>query len=208
MVTAPYTTLGLSERLAIIIEGLCQAVAARGPKAGSAVPLIVLAAMPLRRMSARFASLAAAVRDGRLARAPTLRRPALTVRAPRPHRLPRGFGWLIRLVPEAAVSGSQLQYWMEDPELVALLARAPQAGRILRSLCRMLAIRPGPALRAARRAPPTPLAVRRAASNRPALAGGWTPDARSCSPRPSHPAGVRAAVAMGADPPLTVPDPA
>ena len=65
--TPPPLPIGLPERLAFIIERLCQAVAARGPKAGTAAPLIVLAWTRLRRLSLRFAALAAAVREGRLA---------------------------------------------------------------------------------------------------------------------------------------------
>jgi hypothetical protein len=63
--TASPLPTGLADRLALIIEGLCQAVAARGPKIPASVPLIVLAWTRLRRLSARFASLAAAVREGR-----------------------------------------------------------------------------------------------------------------------------------------------
>ena len=131
-------------------------------------PLIVLVWTRLRRLSLRFASLAAAVREGRLAGAAARGRadprPALAPRAPQPHRLPSGFGWLIRFVPEAPAYGSLVQHWLEDPELATLLAEAPQAGRILRPLCRMLGVEPGPALRAARREP-------RASSVVPAASG-------------------------------------
>ena len=152
-----------------------------GSKAGSAMPLIVLAWTRLRRLSPRFAALAAAVREGRLAAARTARGraapgPARAPRAPQPQRLPRGSGWLIRLVPEAPAYGSLVLHWLDDPELATLLAEAPQAGRILRPLCRMLAIEPGPALRAARREPPASSVVP-APSGGPELSGGRPPDA-------------------------------
>ncbi len=65
--------------------------------------------------------------------------------------LPRGFGWLVRIaLYRAAGYGSQLRVILAQPEMVALLMAAPQAGRILRPLCRMLAVeaallRPRPA---------------------------------------------------------------
>ena len=51
------------------------------------------------------------------------------------------FGWLVRAVGyEAAGFGSQLRAVLETPEMVALLAACPEAGRVLRPLCRALAI--------------------------------------------------------------------
>ncbi len=64
---------------------------------------------------------------------------------------PLGFGWLVKAAGwQAAGYGSQLRAVLETPEMVALLAAAPQAVRVLRPLCRMLAIetrvlRPGAA---------------------------------------------------------------
>jgi hypothetical protein len=64
---------------------------------------------------------------------------------------PRRFGWLVRLASyHAAGYGSQLQTVLGQPEMVALLMAAPQAERILRPVCRMLAVdcallRPGTA---------------------------------------------------------------
>ncbi len=54
---------------------------------------------------------------------------------------PGRFGWLVRAAGwEAAGFGSQLRAVLETPEMVALLQAAPQAVRVLRPLCRMLAI--------------------------------------------------------------------
>ena len=55
--------------------------------------------------------------------------------------LPRRFGWLVVAGKhEAACYGSQLQTVLNEPEMVALLAASPQARRVLRPLCRALAI--------------------------------------------------------------------
>ncbi len=112
--------------------------------------------MRLRRTGARFAKLAARVRAGELPAAARTSasgasdqpsdfradRKAKRRRSVRPaERLPRGLAWLLRLVPEAAVYGSQLNHLLSDPEMVALLQAAPQMGRLLRPLCQMLGIR-------------------------------------------------------------------
>jgi hypothetical protein len=66
---------------------------------------------------------------------------------------PRRFGWLVIAASyQAAGFGSQLRAALETPEMVALLTAVPQAARVLRPLCRMLAIegavlRPGVAVR-------------------------------------------------------------
>ncbi len=182
---SPTASPAPAERFARIIDGLYQAVAARGAKGWLPLPLLLLLWSRLRRLSVRFARLAAQVQAGTL-RAPR-RRPA-TPRPPRPppRRLPRGFAWLMRPVPEAASAASQLQYLLAEPEMTALIAAAPQAGRLLRPLCRMLGVRPPPSLVLPRPAPPA------AASPRPAMSGpaprpASTPDA----PRPQPPAITR-----------------
>jgi hypothetical protein len=95
----------------------------------------------------KFAILAARVQAGTLP--PPRRRTARPgCRPPSPYRLPRKFGLLIRLMPgSAACFGSQLQHFLAEPETTALLEAAPQAGRLFRPLCRMLAIPVPPSLR-------------------------------------------------------------
>jgi hypothetical protein len=107
-------------------------------------PVIILIWTRLRRAAARFAALAARVRAGALpSPAPLRPRAASRPARPRPpHRLPGGFAWLVRLAPEAACFGGQLQHLLSDPEFAALLAAAPQMGRVLRPLCRMLGVDP------------------------------------------------------------------
>ena len=58
-------------------------------------------------------------------------------------RLPGARGWLVRALGwEVAGFGSQLEALIAEPEMQALLARVPAAGRLLRPLCRMLGVSP------------------------------------------------------------------
>ena len=155
-------------RFAGIVDLLCRTVAARIAGGRLAGPLIVLIGSRLRRLGARFAALAARHEAGKLrparSRPRPPRPPAVPPRPPQP--LPRGHAWLVRLVPESAAAASQLQYLLAEPEMAALFAAAPQAGRILRPLCRMLGVRPPAALRLP---PPAsrPTTPRRAAGGLP-----------------------------------------
>ena len=165
-----------AERFASIMKGLGEAVAARGGRGGLAGPLVILIWSRLSRMAVRFARLAARIRAGTAAprRRATPRPAGDRPRKPYP-RLPRRFAWLPPLVPGAGAYGSQLQHLLADPEMAALLAAAPQAGRILRPLCRMLGVRPPHGLRAPPPSPP-------AAPTRPE-AGRAPPATPHSSPR-------------------------
>ncbi len=106
-------------------------------------------------MAARFAALFARWHAG------TLPAPRLS-RAGRPHsakpipRLPAGRGSINRRIPEAAPCGGMIEILLHDPALPAFLAAAPQAGRILRPLCRMLGLTPPDCLRLPPRPKPQP----------------------------------------------------
>ena len=143
-------------------------------------PLILLICSRLGRIAARFAAVAARVGSGTLRAVPRRaeRRPAGGSSAgARPasssagQQLPRGFGWLVRLAPGGAVHGSQLQHLLADPEMAALIAAAPQVGRLLRPLCRMLAVEPTPGLRRERAGRPAPAATAPARTTEPGEAG-------------------------------------
>lgn len=90
---------------------------------------------------------------------------------------PGTFGWLCRLVSwEAGQWGAPLRHALEQPEMQALLAASPQAGRIMLPVCRMLAIeasllRPGKPVVAR---PPRPVVVR-VATKRPPVDWGRIP---------------------------------
>lgn len=91
----------------------------------------------MERLASRFAA-------GRLWRGRTGPRGPRVVAhaaAPAARIWPGRFGWLVRAASfEAAGYGSQLRAVLGTPEMVALLVAAPQAARILRPVCRMLAV--------------------------------------------------------------------
>ena len=139
-------TLTVAERIALILEGLGRAVAARiaprGANGAMAAAMIVLVWTRVRRVEARILGLLARFQAGRL-------QVAVGKRAGRggggarvaSARLPCGFAWLLPMVPcDAACFAGQLRTVLAEPELVALLDAAPQAARILGPLCRMLGI--------------------------------------------------------------------
>ncbi len=141
----PYVPVALTERFSLSLEGLYQAVAAR--IAGNALSgaLILLICGRLRRIETRVLWLIAAIREGRLRGGWVCPGRAAVVRTERVRPpvslLPRGFAWLVVLVPyKAAGFGSQLAHLFTDPEMVALLAASPQLRKALRPLCRMLGI--------------------------------------------------------------------
>ena len=115
-----------TDRFALVIEGLCQAVAARSAGGRMAGPVIILIWTRLRRAAARFAALAARVRAG------TLPSPAPGP----PHRLPPG------TPASAASSTGRLR-----------LARSARAGGgLLRGAVAASLVRPGVRGTARRRA--------------------------------------------------------
>ncbi len=169
----PLSFTPLAHWLTLIVAGLQKAAAARAGRDHAVAPLVTLLWTRLARLTARFDALVARLTAGHPAApgrprtrsastAPARTAPAAAL------RLPRSQAWLIRLLPgEAASYGCQLQALLADPQMAALLAAAPEAGRILRPLCRLLAIapegmlalpsaagKPAPKPRAAKPAPP------------------------------------------------------
>ncbi len=162
--------------------------------------LLVLLWTRLQHVSRRLAALAARAAAGRaLTRrhvappTPARRAPPAPWVPPTPWappapspRLPYKFAWLVRLVPEAACYGSQLRHLLAEPEMAALLAASPQARRLLRPLCRMLAVAPPQAV------PREAAAVRSARSVRLRRGGP------AASPKARRTAGSRLADRSGA----------
>jgi hypothetical protein len=143
----PTPPLAPAERLATLLLWLSKAVDSRGLVGLLARPLVVLILDRLRAINQRFARLAARIAAGTFApRRSSPRTPAKpSPRAKSP--LPSGYAWLIKLVPEAAAYGAQLQALLAEPEMAALLEAAPAPlRRPIRSLCRMLAVQPPPIL--------------------------------------------------------------
>jgi hypothetical protein len=58
-------------------------------------------------------------------------------------------------VPDSVFTASQLRHLLADPEMTALIQAAPQAGRLLRPLCRNLGVELPPCLQPPPR-PPRP----------------------------------------------------
>ena len=146
-----------------ILGALNRAAAARASRTWVMAPLVLLLWPYLNRLTARFDSLVTRWREGRLA-SPAPRGPHARTHRPNAKRLPQTIGWLIQLTPQGAGAASQLRHLFADPEMVALLDAGPQAGRLLRPLCRMLGIRPSPDLPASLFAPPRPATVATASS--------------------------------------------
>jgi hypothetical protein len=55
--------------------------------------------------------------------------------------MPRRFGWLQHLVPDTHMSAGRLSHLLQQPEMAAMFAAAPQVGRIRRPLCQILGVR-------------------------------------------------------------------
>ena len=93
--------------------------------------------------------------------------------APRPERskapyYPAAPGWLLRLVQPTGQYIMQVELFLARPETRALLAAAPQAGRILRPLCRAMLIPLPDHLRLPARPKPAPKPRPRRVTIRPA----------------------------------------
>ena len=145
---APTCFASLGQTLAAILLAFRNAVAARGGRDPSVTPLIVLLHTRINRLAKRLSALLAHLAAGTLpAQRPASPRPARAPReraaSPPAARLPHGHFWLFRLMPgTAATFASQVAHQLAQPEVAALLAQAPQAGRILRPLCRLLGVWP------------------------------------------------------------------
>jgi hypothetical protein len=144
-----------AEGFATILRCLVQAVAAMSGGDRLTYRVIGLIADRIRVVNQRFRRLAARLRAGTYRpRHGFRRRKAIDPKPRRPNPLPRQFGWLQPLVPEAVQFRAQLEHHLRDPEMVALMAQAPASmARTLRPLCWMLRVTPPPILALPRRRP-------------------------------------------------------
>jgi hypothetical protein len=158
-----------ARRLSGIINGLFLAITLRrdtGFRAGPVANLLWTRLAHLRGRVARLAErLAAGKEPGVPRRRPTPDGTAWQRTPAHPPQLllPRNGGWMLRLVPDAVATGSQLQFLLADPEMVALAEAAPQLGRLLRPLCRGL----GVVMPGYLKPPPRPRAARPPAERKP-----------------------------------------
>ena len=140
MTIAP--SLSVADRMALTLDGLGRAVAGRVLEAVMTAAMIVLVWQRVRRVERQMRGMLARFRTGRLR---VVASPRVGGRGgcagARGGRLPLRFGWLLPLVPgEAACFAGQLQAVLAEPEMVALMAAAPQARRVMRPVLRMLGI--------------------------------------------------------------------
>ena len=168
--------------------------------AGVTESVVLMAWTRLRGLAVRFEALLADFRAGRLPAAGSVRgtaenlpQPPNLPGLPPPFRAPRDFGWLLRLAPESAAYAGQVEHLLADPEMKALLAGSPQAGRMLRPLCRMLGIEAGlellPPRRGVRASPPGGVSLGGAAAPvaPEALLGSGSEPGADCAPRAMAP---------------------
>ena len=143
----PTAPLSLIDRFALPLQGLYAAVAARYRSVGWTIPMVVLVCNRIRRVERRVLKLLALFLAGTLpaetAPRPRTRKQAAREPGPATDRIPRGYGWLIRMVPYIAAGyAGQLRLALADPQMMALLAASPKARRALAPVCRMLMIEP------------------------------------------------------------------
>ncbi len=134
----------MPDRFTWVIGGLLHYLGRIFDRDRSRGPLTILIHKRLRRLEARFLALVARFEAG------TLRPVRVRAASPRPAQarppraMPVGFGWLCRLMPEGDTYGAYLTgEFLAGADVAALLAAAPQAGRVLRSMLWMTA-RPVP----------------------------------------------------------------
>ena len=138
----------VAESFSLLMLGLKAVIAEVAAPDRSRTAFLVFVWGRLSHMVVRFEKLYARWRAGTLpkARGP---RPPRTPREednakPRetpPFRLRGGRMWLVRHVQKSAAFASQLRHLLAtDPEIPAFLQACPQAGRILRPLCRALGV--------------------------------------------------------------------
>jgi hypothetical protein len=161
-----------TERFAGVLFWLGKAVITRDLCGLLVKPLAVLILNRIREIKQRFARLAARIQAGRYAPRRSTPRQHVEQKPRRKSPLPHDPAWLIKLVPEAAATASQLRFLFADPEMAALLAAAPTSlARPIRSLCRMLGVEVPPILKpppAARPKTPAPKPERPPARTRSA----------------------------------------
>jgi hypothetical protein len=134
----------LAGRFAMLFSLIVQTVAMRYHRTRRE-PVALLLVPYLLRTAQRLERLIEAAATGAPRSAPTRRkrpRPGRRAGAP-PIALPTRYGWLLAdLGHDIATWRNRLETQLATEEAKAFLAAAPTAGRLLRPLCRMLALRP------------------------------------------------------------------
>ena len=171
------------ERFRHLIDVITRAVVAHtGWDQRMSLTLIGLITERLRGIKWTFLRLAACIQAGRYRRRAVSPRPrdasghAPPIRGADP--LPKKSGWLEDLLPETVQFRGFVDQMLRSPEMEALIRAAPDAlGRPLRSLCRMIGLRPPPILARPPRAAPAPTPAPTPAQRKPRGAKPPTPQA-------------------------------
>jgi hypothetical protein len=144
-------TASLTDRFAWLFDGLCKVIGADAHKLRMEAALAWAIWTRVRVLGERLVALMARADAGRLRVRRAATPPASPLQgevengrhmvgcAPGP-RLPREFGWVRRVLPQIAQFAGVLSYLLDDPAVVALVQKAPEAGRILRPLCHLLGV--------------------------------------------------------------------
>ena len=141
----------LGQALTGILTGIGAVVAQRAPRS-TICALLLQTLQRLRRLNNRFDQLVERWQAGTLP--PSRPSQAGATRPTRPRApTPNRPSWLTRLVQPTAQYAGQLDAFLADPRTQELAAAAPQAGRLLRPLCRGLGLTPPPWLRLPKRTP-------------------------------------------------------
>ncbi len=131
----------LAQRYVFGFQALWDAIARRAAKDRALTALLCLLHTRLRKTLLRLDRLTLRWQAGRLRpRAPARPRPKPATPRPPAARLPASQGWLAKMLApdpgEILLHNGQILQLLEDPEVRALVAAAPQAGRLLRPLAR------------------------------------------------------------------------
>ncbi len=126
--------------LSFLLSNLQAAIAVVAARERLLTALLVAVWGRIGRMRVRLERLVALWRAGMLPKARKSRAGETRTSVRVPSIIPRTPAWLLVAVREAAPLGAQLENLLSQAEWVEFLAAVPQAGRILRPLCRMLGV--------------------------------------------------------------------
>jgi len=132
-------------KLTAILTDLRAAIAARAARDRAMTAVLVLVWGRLARAAGRLERLYGLWLAGKLLAPRQAGRRKGVARAIARPRLPGGLGWLAIQVWETRAYGSQLQHLLAEPGFAAFVAAVPRAGRVLRSVLRMLTVDARPA---------------------------------------------------------------
>jgi len=168
------STSHLGQAFALILTHLCALVGHHAGRLPAAAALLSLVHWRLMRIAARLDRLAKRWQDNTLPKPRASRARQTRPDRVAPPRIPSGKIWLIRLLQPTAQFTGQVEAFLADPQTRAFVLAAPQAGRLLRPLCRGLGVPQPPWLelparppRPARKPPAAPAS--RAAATHPAV---------------------------------------